>query len=132
MSWFLKNHSDAGKKSSFWDKENVWALKHYTTILLYGRSRLRAKSVTRFIDMHPVYCSDKLNNVLRVSCVGEEKALVRELVVHQMKHWTICLVFGLIAKLTLNCGLQVKKYDFPNLQKLVSIRGEIGENTPNT
>ena len=82
--------------------------------------------------MRPVYCSDKLNNVLRVSCVGEEKALVRELVVHQMKHWTIYLVFGLIAKLTLNCGLQVKKYDFPNLQKLVSIRGEIGENTPNT
>ena len=132
MSCFLKNHSDAGKNNTFWNKENVWALKHYTTILLYGRSRLRAKSVTRFIDMRPVYCSDKLNNVLRVSCVGEEKALVRELVVHQMKHWTIYLVFGLIAKLTLNCGLQVKKYDFPNLQKLASIRGEIGKNTPNT
>ena len=76
MSCFLKNHSDAGKKNTFWNKENVWALKHYTTILLYGRSRLRAKSVTRFIDMRPVYCSDKLKNVLRVSCVGEEKALV--------------------------------------------------------
>ena len=66
LSCFLKNHSNAGKKSNFWDKENVWALKHYTTILLYGRSRLRAKSVTRFIDMRPVYCSDKLKNVLRV------------------------------------------------------------------
>ena len=76
MSCFLKNHSDARKKSNFWDKENVGALKHYTTILLYGRSRLRAQSVTRFIDMRPVYCSDKLKNVLRVSCVGEEKALV--------------------------------------------------------
>ena len=76
MSCFLKNHSDAGKKNTFWNKENVWALKHYTTILLYGRSRLRAKSVTRFIDMRPVYSSDKLKNVLRVSCVGEEKALV--------------------------------------------------------
>ena len=42
------------------------------------------------------------------------------------------LVFDLINNLTLNCGLQVKKYDFPNLQKLASIRGEIGENTPNT
>ena len=92
MSCFLKNHSDAGKKSNIWDKENVWALKYYTTNLLYEK----------------------------------------ELVVRQMKHRTIYLVFGLIAKLTLNCGLQVKKYDFPNLQKLASIRGEIGENTPNT
>ena len=76
---FLKSYSDAEKKSNLekeWDKENVWALKNHTTNLLYGRSRLRAKSVTRFIDMRPVYCSDKLKNVLRVSCVGEEKALV--------------------------------------------------------
>ena len=93
---------------------------------------MRAKSVTRFIDMRPVYSSDKLKNVLRVSCVGEEKRWWKELIVRQMKHCTIYLVLGLIAKLTLNCGLQVKKYDFPNLQKLASIRGEIGENTPNT
>ena len=93
MSCFLKNHSDAGKKSNIWDKENVWALKHYTTNLLYGRSRLRAKSVTRFLDMRPVYCSDKLKNVLRVSCVGEKKKRWRkELVIRQMKHRTIYLV----------------------------------------
>ena len=65
MSCFLKNHSDAGKKSNLWDKENVWALKHYTTILLYGRSRLRTTSVTRFIDMRPVYSSDKLKKRLK-------------------------------------------------------------------
>ena len=75
-SCFLKNHSDAGKKSNFCDKENFLALKHYTTNLLYGRSRLRAKSFTRFIGMRPVYCLDKLKNVVRVSCVGEEKTLV--------------------------------------------------------
>ena len=72
----LKSYSDAGKKSNWdkeWDKENVWALKNHTTNLFYGRSRLRAMSVTRFIDMRPVYCLDKLKNVLRVSCVGEEK-----------------------------------------------------------
>ena len=80
MSCFLKNHSDVGKKSNFWEKENVWALKHYTTILLYEKGRLRAKSVTRFINMCPVYCSDKLKNVLRVSCVGEEKVLVERTV----------------------------------------------------
>ena len=132
MSCFLKNHSDAGKKSNFWDKENVWALKRYTTNLLYGRSRLRAKSVTRFIDMRPVYCSDKLKNVLRVSCVGEEKAMVERTGRPPDETLDTYLVFGLIAKLTLNCGLQVKKYEFPNLQKLASIWGEIGENTPNT
>ena len=78
MSCFLKNHSDAGKKSNFWDKENVWALKHYTTILLYGRNRLRAKSVTRFIDMRPVYCLDKLKNVLRANpCKNRPKSPIR-------------------------------------------------------
>ena len=58
---FLKSYSDAEKKSN-WDKENVWALKNHTTNLLYGRSRLRAKSVSRFIDKRPVYCLDKLKN----------------------------------------------------------------------
>ena len=58
---FLKSYTDTEKKSN-WDKENVWALKNHTTNLLYGRSRLRAKSVSRFIDMRPVYCSDKLKN----------------------------------------------------------------------
>ena len=125
---FLKSYSDAEKKSNLekeWDKENVWALKNHITNLLYGRSRLRAKSVSRFIDKRPVYC---------FSCVGEEKTRGRKgwSSTTEMKHWTIYIVFGLIAKLTLNCGLQVKKYDFPNLQKLASIRGEIGENTPNT
>ena len=62
---FLKSYSDAEKKSNLekeWDKENVWALKNHTTNLLYGRSRLRAESVSRFIDMRPVYCLDKLKN----------------------------------------------------------------------
>ena len=63
-----------GKRVTFGTTKR--ALKRYTTNLLYGRSRLRAKSVTRFIDMRPVYCLDKLKNVLRVSYVGEEKTLV--------------------------------------------------------
>ena len=76
---FLKSYSDAGKKSNWdkeWDKENVWALKNHTTNLLYGRSRLRAESVSRFIDMRPVYCLDKLKNFSVVSCVGAETTLV--------------------------------------------------------
>ena len=64
------------EKKSNWDKENFWALKDHTTNLLYGRSRLRAKSVSRFIDKRPVYCLDKLKNFQMVSCVGEEKTLV--------------------------------------------------------
>ena len=69
-----------------------------------------------------------------VSCVGEEKTLVERAGLPPDKTLNkLYLVFGFIAtELTLNCGLQVKKYDFPNLQKLASIRGEIGENTPNT
>ena len=73
---FLKNHSDTRKKSNWdkeWDKENVSALKHHATNLLYGRSRLRAKSVTKFTDMRPVYCLDELKNVLRV-VVRENRA----------------------------------------------------------
>ena len=50
------------EKNGNWEKENFWALKDHTTNLLYGRSRLRAKSVSRFIDMCPVYCLDKLKN----------------------------------------------------------------------
>ena len=50
------------EKKTNWDKENFWALKDHTTNLLYGRSRLRAKSVSRLIYKRPVYCLDKLKN----------------------------------------------------------------------